>query len=51
MHYEGQDASGQDIILHVGVPGRPQPLEEVKVHIVFRNVLELAPVGFLGRGE
>lgn len=51
MHYEGQDASGEHIVLHVRIPGCPQPLKEVEVHIVLGNVVELAPVGLLGRGE
>lgn len=51
MHYERQDASGEHIVLHICIPGCPQPLQEVEVDIVLGNVLELAPVGLLGRGE
>lgn len=34
MHSEGHDAGGKDIVLHVGIPGCPQTLSEVKVDIV-----------------
>ncbi len=34
MHEERHDARGEDIVLHIGVPRRPQALEDVEAHIV-----------------
>lgn len=45
-HYTG----GEDIILHVGIPRCPHPLEQIKMDIVLRDLLELSPVG-LWRGR
>lgn len=51
VHYKGHDACGKDIVLHVGIPRRPQPLEDIEVNIVFGDVLELPPVRLLRRGK
>lgn len=48
MHDEGHDASGENIILHVGIPSRPHAFCDIEVHIVLRYLVELAPVG-IGR--
>ena len=48
MHHERQDTRGQNIILHVGIPCRPQALEDVEVNVVSGDIIELAPVGILG---
>ena len=49
MHQEGQDTRRQNVILHVGIPCCPQPLKYIQVNIVFRDIVELAPVGVFRR--
>ena len=48
MHDKRQDARGQNIILHVCIPRRPQALEDVEVNIVSGDIVELTPIGILG---
>ena len=43
-HYTG----GEDIVLHVGIPGCPHLLEQVEVDIVLRDLFKLTPVGLRG---
>jgi len=51
MHHERHDASCQDVILHIGIPGGPESLRNVKVNIIFGNLIELAPERFWGDRE
>lgn len=56
MHRKGHNARSKDIILHVGVPSRPQPLKDIEMHIVPGDIVKLAPVGIFrseqeGRGR
>lgn len=42
--------------MHVSIPSSPQPLEDIKMDIVFGDIVELTPVGILrseekGRGR
>ena len=49
VHYERHDAGRQDIVLHERVPCCPQSLEVIQVDIVFRYLIEIAPIGLGGR--
>ncbi|EKG20031.1 hypothetical protein MPH_02662 [Macrophomina phaseolina MS6] len=49
VHDERHDAGGQDIVVHVGVPGKPEALEVIEGDIVLRNLVESLPVGVGGR--
>lgn len=51
MHSERHDSSRQDIILHECIPGGPQAFEDIEMNVVFRNLVELTPVGVRGRVE
>lgn len=51
MHHKRHDARRKHIVLHVGIPSRPQPLEDIKMNVVFRDVVELTPVGILPSEE
>ena len=44
VQHKGQEPRGQDVVLHVRVPGRPGPLEDVEMHVVLGDFFELAPV-------
>lgn len=44
VHHERHDTGCEDIVLHEGVPGFPQSLEDIEVHIVLGDLLEVAPV-------
>lgn len=44
MQHKGHNPSGKNIILHVGIPRRPQLLEEIQLDIIFAYLVELAPV-------
>jgi hypothetical protein len=43
--YKAHDASGEDVVLHVRIPRRPQLLKVVERDIVLGDLVELAPVG------
>lgn len=45
VHDEGHDSSGEYIVLHKGIPGRPETLKDVEMDIVLGNLVELAPIG------
>lgn len=45
VHGEGHDTGSKDIILHPGVPSRPQSLGDIQIGIVFCDLIILAPVG------
>lgn len=49
VHDEGHDTGGQNIVVHVSVPRKPEALEVVEGDIVLGNLLELGPVGVGGR--
>lgn len=49
MHGKGHDAGGQDIVLHPSIPCRPESLCHIQLSIVFRDLVELAPVGARGQ--
>jgi hypothetical protein len=56
MHHEAHDARGENVVLHVRVPCRPQLLEIVERDIVLGHLVELAPVcvdtvHMIGRGR
>ena len=51
VHNKRHDASCEDIILKIGVPGCPQAFKNVKVDIVPGYFIELAPVSLWGRGK
>lgn len=51
MHHKGHDPSSQNIVLQVRIPGSPHTLQEVQVHIVFGNLIELAPISIWRRTE
>ena len=51
MHQKRHDARRKHIVLHVGIPSRPQTLEDVEMNVVFRDVVELTPVGILWSEE
>lgn len=51
MHKKGHDAGRKHIVLHVGIPGCPQALEDVQMDIVLGYLVELTPVGLWGRVE
>lgn len=51
VHGEGHDAGGQNIILHPGIPGSPEPFGHIELAIEFRDFLVLAPVGARGHGN
>ena len=51
VHNKRHDASSEDIILQIGVPGCPQAFKNVEVDIVLGNFIELAPVSLWGRGK
>lgn len=44
MQDERHDAGGENIVLHVCVPCRPSPLENVEVDVILRNVVEVVCV-------
>lgn len=48
VHQKGHDARSEDVILHVRIPRSPEALKNIKVDIVFRYLVELAPVSVLG---
>ncbi|EFE35075.1 uncharacterized protein ARB_06031 [Trichophyton benhamiae CBS 112371] len=43
VHGKGHDAGGEDVVLHVGVPGRPHLLEDIELGVVCGRLLELGP--------
>lgn len=49
VHNEGHDAGGQNIVVHVGVPGEPEALKVVEGDIVLRNLLKSTPISVSGR--
>lgn len=49
VHDKGHDAGGENVILEVGVPRSPQPLEYVQVDVVLADELVILPVS-LRRG-
>ena len=52
MHYEAHNPRREHVVLHVPIPRRPEALKVVEVHIVFRDLIELAPIGcWLGAQE
>jgi len=51
MHHERHNTGCEDIVLHVGIPCSPHPLENIEVNVVSRNLVELAPVGVWRRRE
>lgn len=44
VHRERHDARREDVVLHEGVPGRPEALEYVELHVVGGYLLVLGPV-------
>lgn len=51
VHGEGHDAGGENVVLHIRIPGHPQALKVVELHIVFGDLLEAAPVCRGRRGK
>lgn len=51
VHHEGHDTGCEDIVLHVGVPGGPESLENIEMDIILGDFFELAPVCLGCRGE
>jgi hypothetical protein len=51
MHDKGHDTCGENIVLHECIPRCPHSLGEAKMEVVFRDLLELAPICIRGRVE
>jgi hypothetical protein len=45
VHDEGHDTGGEDIVLHVGIPGGPETLGGIEMRIVLGDLFVLVPVG------
>ncbi|EFE44044.1 hypothetical protein TRV_01172 [Trichophyton verrucosum HKI 0517] len=47
VHGKGHDAGGEDVVLHVGVPGRPHLLEDIELGVYVSGGGESSVVEFL----
>lgn len=43
VHRKGHDAGRKDIVLHIRIPGLPQPLKHIEMDIILGDLFEGAP--------